>query len=355
MKLIIQIPCFNEEKTLPLVLATIPRFIKGIDEVETLIIDDGSSDKTVEVARNLGVNHIVRHKKNQGLAASFADGINECLKLGADIIVNTDGDNQYPQQDIPRLVAPIINGEADMVVANRQTSKIAHFSKVKKSLQWFGSAVVRHLSKTTVPDAVSGFRAYSREAALHMTIVTDFSYCIETIIHATHKKLAIASVDVETNPPTRKSRLFKSTFQHIRNSGQAALRIYTMYQPMKVFFTIGIILFLFGTAIGANFLYLYLVDGSSGHIQSLILAAVLLLAGFQVFMTGLVSDLISINRRLSESTLRRVKTIELSYHQIAKSKEPSGKRKNKTKARQIRVKGGSLRDTDRVVILNGNV
>lgn len=326
MKLIVQIPCFNEEKTLPLVVNSIPRFIDGVDKVEILIIDDGSSDKTVEVAKKMGVHHIVRHNKNQGLATSFADGLNECLRQGADIIVNTDGDNQYPQQDIPKLIAPIVNGQADMVVANRQTGKIAHFSKLKKILQWFGSYVVRQCSKTTIPDAVSGFRAYSREAALHMNIVTDFSYCIETIIHAQHKKLAVISVDVDTNAPTRNSRLFKSTFQHIRNSGQAAIRVYTMYQPMKVFFMIGILMFFTGSLIGIRFLYFYYLGESAGHIQSLILSSILLIAGFQVVMTGLVSDLISINRRLSESTLRRVKNIELSYHQV-KQQSPPKRRK----------------------------
>lgn len=332
MKLIVQVPCLNEEKTLPLVINSIPRKIPGITKIETLIIDDGSTDKTIAVAKKLGVNHIVQHSGNQGLATSFSDGINECLKLGADIIVNTDGDNQYPQAEIPKLVEPIVNKKAEIVIGNRQTGKIKHFSPAKKFLQWFGSYVVRRFSKTNVPDAVSGFRAYSREAALHMNIVTDFSYVIETIIQARQKRLAIVSVDVKTNPPTRESRLFKSPMQHIRRSAGAILRTYTMYQPLKVFLVIGLIMLALGTAIGARFLYFYFLNQAGGHIQSLILAAVLLLGGFQVTMTGLVADLISINRRLHEGTLRRVKTLELaSYNNVI---TPPGKRR-RTRRKKI--------------------
>lgn len=327
MKLIVQIPCLNEEETLPLVVDSIPQEIPGIDKIETLVIDDGSTDNTVAVAQRLGVDHIVRHKGNQGLAASFADGLNEALKQDADIIVNTDADNQYPQKDIPKLIKPILDGRAELVIGNRQTAKIRHFSLPKKIFQWFGSAMVRRFSKTNVPDAVSGFRAYSREAAMHMNIVTDFSYVIETIIQARQKRLAIVSVDVITNPPTRESRLFKNPLQHIRRSAGAILRVYTMYQPLKVFLSIGWIMFVVGFVLGARFLYLYLLDGAAGHIQSLILSAILLLGGFQVGMTGLVADLISINRRLSEGTLRRVKGLEvISYQHLI---PPPRKRKKK--------------------------
>ncbi len=239
MKLIIQIPCYNEEKTLPLVVHTIPKSIEGVDQIEILVVDDGSSDKTSQIARRLGVHHIIRHPQNRGLAASFANGISYALQMDADIIVNTDADNQYPQQDIPRLIRPILKGKAEIVIADRQTAKIAHFSPLKKILQNLGSSVVRKLSGTHVPDAVSGFRAYSRSAALELNIVTDFSYVIETIIQAQYKRIAIESIPVNTNPPTRKSRLFKSIFQHIRHSSAAMIRIYTMYRPLTVFVIAG--------------------------------------------------------------------------------------------------------------------
>lgn len=350
MHLIIQIPCYNEEKTLPLVLKSIPKKISGITRLETMIIDDGSKDKTIEVAKKLGVTHIIRHAGNQGLAASFADGINESLKLGADIIVNTDGDNQYPQQDIPKLIKPIMEGKAEIVIGNRQTHKIKHFSSSKKFLQWFGSAVVRRFSKTDVPDAVSGFRAYSREAALHMNIVTDFSYVIETIIQARQKRLAIASVDVDTNPPTRESRLFKNSLTHMRRSGEAILRVYTMYQPLKIFMLVGIFLLSAGFGLATRFAYFYAIGQGTGHIQSLIFAAVLLLGGFQVVMTGVVADLIGINRRLNEAVLRRVKGLELTtYNNVA---YPPKKRKNRSRPAPIRVRReNSYRDDDPRAIL----
>lgn len=311
MKLIIQIPCFNEEKTLPLVLKSIPKHISGVTEVETLIIDDGSTDNTIAIAQKLGVNHIVVHPQNKGLAHAFANGINEALRQGADIIVNTDADNQYPQKDIPKLIQPILDGKADLVIGDRQTSTIKHFSKAKKGLQRLGSATVRFFSGSKVPDAVSGFRAYSREAALHMNIVTDFSYAIETIIQAKYKRLGITSVKVRTNPPTRKSRLFKNMFQHIRQSTTTMMRVYTMYQPFKVFLAIGCLIFSIGVLLGLRFLYFALLGDSAGHIQSIILAGVLMVIGFQVLMTGLVADLIGINRKLLENALRRIKRVEI--------------------------------------------
>jgi len=321
MKLIVQIPCFNEEKTLPLVLKSIPKKIKGVDSVETLIIDDGSTDKTIEIAKKHGVDHIVVHTQNKGLAHAFANGVNEALRQGADIIVNTDADNQYAQSDTPKLIEPILAGEADLVIGDRQTSTITHFSKAKKGLQRLGSATVRFFSGTKVPDAVSLFRAYSREAALHMNIVTDFSYAIETIFQASYKRLGIANVKIHTNDPTRKSRLFKNTLQHIRMSLATILRVYTMYQPFRVFLAVGGILSIAGFLVGSRFLYFVLLGEGTGHIQSLILAAVLLVIGFQIVMTGLVADLIGINRKLLENGLRRIKNIELKRDSIPRQKE----------------------------------
>lgn len=311
MKLIVQIPCFNEEKTLPLVINSIPKSIKNVDTIETLIIDDGSSDKTAEVAKKLGVDHIIRHTQNKGLATSFADGIHYALQMGADIIVNTDADNQYPQEDIPRLIEPIIKGKAEIVIADRQTSTIKHFSKVKKGFQRLGSAAVRKLSGTTVPDAVSGFRAYSRTAALQLNIVTDFSYVIETIIQAQHKRLSIASIKVKTNPPTRKSRLFKNMFQHMRHSGATMIRIFTMYRPLTVFVLAGAAVMAFGSIFAGRFLYFVILGEGAGHVQSLIFSAILITVGFQTCMTGLVADLIGMNRKLTEQALKKLKQMEL--------------------------------------------
>lgn len=322
MKLVIQIPCFNEEKTLPLVLKSIPKKIPGITQIETLVIDDGSHDRTYELARKMNVTHIVRHKQNKGLAASFSSGINKALQEGADIIVNTDADNQYPQQDIPRLIEPILRGEAEVVIANRQTWKITHFSRVKKFFQWFGSQVIRTLTRSSVPDAVSGFRAYSREAALQLNVVTEFSYVIETIIAAQSKRLAITSIDIETNPPTRPSRLFKNMFQHMRHSGATIIRIYTMFRPLYVFVIAGLFLFWTGLLLTLRFFYFFVIGQGGGHIQSLILAAIFILVGFQTAMTGMMGDLISINRKLIEDTLRRIKELELNLiHEKRRQKQ----------------------------------
>lgn len=308
MKLIVMVPCYNEEQTLPLVINSIPRKIKGIDQVETMIIDDGSKDKTVEVAKQLKVDHIIRHSSNKGLARTFETGLEACLRLGADIIVNTDGDNQYPQADIPKLVEPILSGQAEMVIADRQTSQIKHFSPLKKFLQNFGSWVVRVLSGVKIPDAVSGFRAYSREAAQQLHIVTDFSYVIETIIQASKKKIAITSVPVTTNPKTRESRLFDSMWGHVKKSGSTIVRVFAMYEPLKTFTFLAVFMLLPGIFLGARFLYFYFLNGSgAGHIQSLILAAVLIIVGFQVFLIGLIADLIAGNRKMMEKMMRREK------------------------------------------------
>ncbi|MBI5127385.1 glycosyltransferase family 2 protein [Candidatus Roizmanbacteria bacterium] len=311
MKLIVQIPCLNEEKTLPLVIKSIPKKIPGISKIEILIVDDGSTDNTVEIAKRLGVNHILRHLVNRGLAKSFSDGLNESLRLGADIIVNTDADNQYPQKDIPRLINPIMRGEADIVIANRQTNKIRHFSALKKILQWVGSSTVRFLSHSNIPDAVSGFRAYSRWAAMRINVVSDFSYVIETIIQSQSKRMAIKSIDIVTNPPTRPSRLFKNMLEHIRHSTATMIRIYTMYRPLYVFVNIGGFIFFVGLLLALRFFYYYLAGNGSGHVQSVILSAILIMVGFQIAMTGMVADLNAINRKLIEDCLKRIKEMEL--------------------------------------------
>jgi glycosyltransferase involved in cell wall biosynthesis len=313
MKLIIQIPCLNEEETLPLVFEKMPKKIKGIDVVETLIIDDGSSDNTVEIAKKLGVDHIVYHAKNRGLAKSFADGVDASLKLGADIIVNTDGDNQYPQESIPELVQPILEGKAEIVVADRQTHKIKHFSSAKKFLQRFGSKVVNRAAGTEIPDAASGFRAYSKKALLELNIITDFSYCMETIIHAGRKRIPITSVPVTTNPKTRESRLFKSTHQHVLRSASAIIRSYTMYKPFKIFILAGIFALIIGLIPFARFAYLFFISGDpvSGHIQSLLLGTVFVIISVLLFVLGVIADLISINRKLLEDALEKLKKLEL--------------------------------------------
>ncbi|MCP5414854.1 MAG: glycosyltransferase family 2 protein [Chromatiaceae bacterium] len=318
MKLIVQIPCFNEELTLPQTIADIPRHIEGIDEIEILIIDDGSTDRTVEVARNLGISHIVRNKKNMGLARTFRRGLEACLRAGADIIVNTDGDNQYSGADINKLVGPIIDGSADIVIGDRQTSKIAHFSRGKKFMQWLGSGVVRKLAGVWVPDAVSGFRAFSREAAIRTNIVSPFSYTIETVIQAGKKDMAVTSVPVATNPKTRESRLFKSIPAFVQRQVSTIVRMYAMYQPLKVFFYIGTFLSIAGLLPILRFLYFYAIGEGGGHLQSLVLGGVLLLMGFITYLAGLVADLISFNRQLLEMTLEKVKRMEL-----AKNDEPT--------------------------------
>ncbi len=311
MKLIIQIPCFNEEETLPLTVADIPRKIDGVDEIELLIIDDGSSDRTIEVARELGVDHIVRNKSNMGLARTFRRGLDACLHAGADIIVNTDGDNQYAGQDIPKLIRPILEERADIVIGDRQTDKIPHFSPFKKKLQRLGSAVVRKLAGVWVPDAVSGFRAFSREAALRTNIVSPFSYTIETIIQAGKKDMAVESIPVRTNPKTRESRLFKSMPAFIKRQLGTIIRMYAMYQPLRVFFYLGTALSVSGLIPIIRFLYFYFSTGGGGHLQSLVLGGVLLMMGFMSYLAGLVADLISFNRQLLEMNLEKVRKMEL--------------------------------------------
>jgi glycosyltransferase involved in cell wall biosynthesis len=310
MKLLVQIPCFNEEETLPKTVRDIPRHIEGIDRVEILVVDDGSTDGTVAAARELGVDHIVRNIRNKGLAATFTIGLDACLRAGADIIVNTDGDNQYSGRDIPKLVAPILNGEADMVIGDRRTDTVPHFSGFKRKLQKWGSASVRMASDTDVPDAVSGFRAFSRDAAMRLNVVSRFTYTIETLIQAGKTKMALASVPVDTNPKSRESRLIDSIPGFIGRSVATMIRTYTMYRPLKVFAFIGLLFIAGGLVPSVRFLIYFFMGESSGHIQSLILAAILFIVGFQILIIGLVADIISVNRRLIEETLLRVKRLE---------------------------------------------
>ena len=311
MKLIVQIPCFNEEQTLPQTIADIPRIIEGVESIELLVIDDGSTDGTIRVAKELGVDHIVSNKTNVGLARTFRAGLDACLRAGADVIVNTDGDNQYVGADIPKLIAPILDGKADIVIGDRQTGEIPHFSGVKKLLQRIGSWVVRKLAGVSVPDTVSGFRAFSREAAIRTNIVSPFSYTIETVIQAGKKHMAVISVPVATNPKTRESRLFTSIPSFIERQLSTIVRMYAMYQPLRVFFCLGTLLAAIGLIPIVRFLFFYFSGDGSGHVQSLILGGVILLMGFMAYLAGLVADLISFNRQLIETTLEKVRRMEL--------------------------------------------
>jgi len=311
VKLFIQVPCLNEEQTLPLVLESIPTHIEGIDEIEVLIIDDGSTDRTVEVARSYGVKHFVHHTRNMGLARSFRDGVEYALAHGADIVVNTDGDNQYPQQRIADLVKPILEGRADIVIGDRQTQTIAHFSPFKKLMQRFGSWVVNRAAKTELPDAASGFRAYSRYSLYRLNIVTTFSYCMETIIQAGNKRIAITSVPIETNAKTRESRLFDSMFEHMLRSGQAILRSYVMYRPWSVFRLLTLLFLVAGLTPYVRYLVLTLQGDEGNHIQSLVLGGALLVGAALALALGILSDLAKSNRILLEDQLER--TRELQY------------------------------------------
>lgn len=310
MKVFVQVPCLNEEATLPLVLESIPKKIKNVDSIEILIIDDGSSDKTIEVAKSYGVKHFVKHTRNMGLARSFRDGIDYALRNGADIVVNTDGDNQYPQERIADLVQPIIAREADIVIADRQTSKIAHFSPFKKTMQRFGSWVVNKAGGTDLPDAASGFRAYSRNSLYKLNVVTQFSYCMETIIQAGNKRLKIVSIPVTTNKKTRESRLFKNIGQHMLKSGQAILRSYIMFRPYVVFVTIGSIFLTAGLIPFIRFAVLIAINDRGSHIQSLIFGTAMLVAALLSFALVVISDLLRTNRILLEDQLERIKEIQ---------------------------------------------
>jgi glycosyltransferase involved in cell wall biosynthesis len=313
VKLIIQIPCLNEEETLPATIADLPERVDGVDEIELLVIDDGSTDRTVEVARSLGVAHIVRLTNNKGLAAGFQAGLDACLKLGADIVVNTDADNQYRGADVAKLVAPIIAGEADIVVGDRRVAGVEHFSGSKKALQRLGSWVVRRLSGTEIADTTSGFRAYNREAALGLLVVDNFTYTLESLIQAGKMFVAVDQVPIDTNPQTRESRLFSSTGAYVRRNALSILRIYTRYEPLKVFASAVLLVAVLAVGAWMPFLIDWIFNGdSTGHIQSLILGAVLFIAALQLFALGVIGDLLAGQRVMTQRVFERVRRVELA-------------------------------------------
>jgi len=310
MKLIIQIPCYNEADSLPVALRDLPREVEGFDTVEWLVIDDGSTDATINVARANGVDHVISFTKNQGLARAFMAGLDACLKLGADVIVNTDADNQYHATDIPSLVGPILEKRAEIVVGARPINEISHFSPGKKFLQRLGSWVVRYVSKTDIPDAPSGFRALSREAALRLNVYNDYTYTLETIIQAGQKNISIVSVPVHVNEDLRPSRLLTSITDYLKRSVLTIIRIFVVYKPFRFFMTIGLALFASGFIIGLRYLYFFFTQRGGGHIQSLILSAILLGIGFQTMLSAFLADLHGVNRRLMEDIQYRVKEME---------------------------------------------
>jgi len=310
MKLIIQIPCYNESETLPQTIDDLPKTVPGFDEIEYLVIDDGSTDRTAQIAKSLGVHHIVRMPRNRGLAAAFEKGLQTAVQLGADVIVNTDGDNQYPGGYITDLVRPILDGEADMVIGDRQVETVPHFSRIKVFLQKLGSRIVRWSSGTDVPDATSGFRAFSRDAALRLVIFSNYTYTLETIIQAGKMGLSVTSIPIETNPKLRESRLIRSIPVYLARSSVTILRIFMMYEALRTFLTLGSLPFAAGWVLVLRFLYFFAIGEGQGHIQSLILAAILILVGFLIFLLGLLGDLIARNRRLSEEIVYRVRNIE---------------------------------------------
>ncbi len=310
MKLVINIPCYNEEKTLPLVLKELPKTIGGIDNIEVQIVDDGSTDKTVEIAKKFGVKRIIRHKKNLGLGTAFKHGMDSALESGADIFVNTDADNQYPSRYISELVKPIAKGRADLVIGNRKPWKVKHFSLFKRFLQWFGNGITRNILGANVPDTVSGFRAYSKEAMLKINVVTKFSYVLDTIMQAVQKGLRIENIDIETNPPTRKSRLFKNIFQHMRKSGVNLIRIFYLYEPFKTFVCFSTIFLIPGFALLMRFFYFFFFANYGQHIQSLIVASILLITSALLFALGIIGDALKTNRMITEEVLYKLKKKE---------------------------------------------
>jgi glycosyltransferase involved in cell wall biosynthesis len=311
LKLIIQIPCFNEAQVLEKTIQQLPRYIPGIDVVEILVVDDGSHDETVKVAQKAGADHIVRMPGHLGLAVAYVSGLEASVKLGADIIINTDADNQYDAADIPRLLEPILSGRAQLVVGDRGVGKLSEFSAVKRVLQRLGSWVIAHASGVRTPDATSGFRAITREAALRTMVLSEYSYTLETLIQAGVRHTPVEYVPVGTNPKTRPSRLMRSIPHYLAHSISTILRAYTMYRPLRVFSAISVILILLGLAGGLRYLYFYIVHQSSGHIQSLILSAIFLIVGFQVLLIGLLADLVGFNRKIMEETLYRIRRLEI--------------------------------------------
>lgn len=312
MKLIIQIPCFNEADTLEVTLNDLPKHIDGIDEIEYLIIDDGSHDNTAEVAKKWGVNYVVRFRRNKGLAKGFMAGLDACLKNGADIIVNTDADNQYCGADIETLVRPILGKRAHIVIGERPIDDTEHFSPLKKKLQHFGSWVVRKASKTTIPDAPSGFRAYSREAAMRINVINDYTYTLETIVQSGREKMAVISVPIHTNPELRESRLFHSMWGYIKKSMLTIVRTYLMYRPLYFFFMLGSILALVGVGFFVRYFVFFCSGEGGGHLQSLILASTLLIVGFQTIVVGLLGDVISANRKILQDVQYHVRKMDYS-------------------------------------------
>jgi glycosyltransferase involved in cell wall biosynthesis len=334
MKLIVQIPAFNEEKTIAQTLRDIPRRVDGFTSVETLVIDDGSSDKTAEAARKAGATHVVQLKNHRGLSAAFIAGIDASLRLGADVIVNTDADNQYAGADIPKLVAPIVRGTAEVVIGDRDVAHSSHMSPVKRMLQRLGSWTVGLASGVNVNDVTSGFRAFSREAAMQINVFNPFTYTLETIIQSGNRNLGVQTVPVRTNAPTRPSRLYSGIGTYLRKSVATIFRVYTTYRPLKTFFAIGSLLMLAGLALGARFLIDFARGERAGHVQSLILAAVFLITGFHTWLMALVADLIGVNRRLSEEVLIRLKRLEAPAAQRAASKPVERERDQRPQRRE---------------------
>ena len=321
MKLVVQIPCLNEADTLPVTLAEIPRHIAGVDDVEVLVVDDGSTDGTPEIATEHGADHVIRFERTRGLAATFRAGIDAALSMGADIIVNTDGDGQYPGTDIPRLIAPILAGQAEIVIGDRQVSNVEHFSVTKKRLQALGSWVVRQVSGTKVPDTTSGFRAFTRNAAQRLNVISDYTYTLETIIQAGKKRMAIAQIPISPRE-TRSSRLISSDWNYVKRSAATIVRIYAMYEPLKIFSYIGAVFLAAGLLLSARYIYFAWIGEGQGHVQSVIAAGVLLIVGFQIVLIGLVADIMGSVRRLIEEVLYRQRRLEDQVSSQQKTRKP---------------------------------
>jgi len=350
MKLIIQIPCFNESEQLPQTLAELPRAVEGFDQVEWLIVDDGSSDRTIAVARECGVDHLVRLTNNKGLAAAFQAGIDTALKLGADVIVNTDADNQYYGPDVAKLVRPILRGDADMVIGDREVTSIEHFSAAKKMLQRLGSWVVRQASSTSVPDTTSGFRAYNREAAIQIMVVSRFTYTLETIIQAGKLLVAIDHVPVRTNPKTRESRLFPSVGAYVRRNAVSIFRVYAQYEPLRVFWTLALVIGLAAVGVWIRFGVAYVEGNGKGHVQSLILGAVLFIAAIVLWALGVIGDLLAAQRVMTQKTFERVRRIELalgvapSHYEPARSRNDEARTQSAASSATAESEGESVRE-----------